>query len=196
MPEYAKLDKAKYVYSDISAKDIWEHRALQKRGCIELNETFYRENILGYQDEWLITIVSQIQPPYPEVDTAPTTMLKSIYFLMGEPEPTLKCGLLFARHESVLESFENQGAPQVIYVKDQRLYFLPYDALYINYLFEFLVRYEELSLPSDYKALAEPVSGVWLYAEYWKTEIGKSWKRIGSSTAKALKAYDKDKRHR
>ena len=119
MPEYAKLDKKKYVYSDISAKDIWEHKALQKRGCIELNATFYKDHILGHrEDEWLITIVSQVQPPYPDFDTAPTTILKSIYFLMGEPQTQVKCGLLFARHESVLESFENQGAPQVIYVKD------------------------------------------------------------------------------
>ena len=58
------------------------------------------------------------------------------------------------------------------------------------------MRYAELSLPSDYKVLTEPVYGVWVYPEYWKTEIGKFWKRVGSTTLQAFKSYDKDKKYR
>ena len=106
------LDSSVYKYEDISYKDIWDYKIVQKQGCIDINSTFWTQQILESEEPWFIVIYSP-GSPNAEIErgtTFSTILMQSLYFLKRDL-PKLNCGLINGHDEVLREMFENAGLP-------------------------------------------------------------------------------------
>ena len=75
------------------------------------------------------------------------------------------------------EAFENDGLPQTIFIKDGKPYYMPWNAVGFNRMLEFMIRYDEICIDA-FEELHPIPSGVSIYLEYYKKNIGWGFRHI------------------
>lgn len=175
MPEYATQDENLYNYEDITDEDIWTYHTVEEAGVIKITEKIYNEKILNMKPgdkPWLITIV------YPGEQRGDKSMwwhsshvMKSLQFLQTDFDDFANYGFINTHEEHLREAFENDGLPQTIFIKDGKPYYMPWVEMGYNRMLEFMIRYEELSIPAREELYPIPV-GFEIYPQYYLKNIG------------------------
>jgi hypothetical protein len=140
------LDTTFYRYDDISNKDIWLHNVTYSQGCRDLTKELYLSQIIDSDDTWIVSIYLPGDPTKEEPDRQnfySSEIMKSLYFLKRDL-PSLNCALLNWHDEEMREVFESAGLPQTLLIVNRKVYYMQWEAITVQYLHEFLIRYEEL----------------------------------------------------
>ena len=143
----AQLDLMKYTTpNDITSEDIWERNLVLKAGVTNLTAEIYMDKIYNQKvgdKPWYICIAAHgVRTAYWQS----TYVMKSLFFLQRDYADEANYAYIETTNELLRETFENNGIPQCIFVKDAKPYYAPWHRLNVGEIREFMANHSELKV--------------------------------------------------
>ena len=92
-------------------------------------------------------------------------------------------------HDELLrETFENDGIPQTVFIKNGKTYYMPWAAIGYNRMLEFMIRYDYLKVDALEELQPIPTK-ITIYIEYYKKHIGWGARKVESFIKMRIKPW-------
>jgi len=158
-------------YDSITSEEIWDENLALHAGVLNLTADIYMEQVYTQKPgdkPWLICIVAQgVQTAYWQS----TYLAKSLFFMQKILADQANYAMIETTNELLRETFENNGVPQCIYVKDGKPYYAAWHRISVKDLHDFMLEPETYKMDAFPYLQAVP-SSLTVYPQYYMKEIG------------------------